>query len=68
MHFPNFLEDILQKENEIVEILIECLKNMDFIILLAIIKHIFYYSTLLTIIDTLPILTPVPTRLNNPPI
>ena len=67
MHFPNFLEDILQKENEIVEILIECLKNMDFIILLAIIKHIFYYSTLLTIIDTLPILTPVPTRLNNPP-
>ena len=68
MHFPNFLEDILQKENEIVEILIECLKNMDFIILLAIIKHIFYYSTLLTIIDTLPILTPVPTTLNNPPI
>ena len=68
MHFPNFLEDILQKENEIVEILIECLKNMDFIILLATIKHIFYYSTLLTIIDTLPILTLVPTRLNNPPI
>ena len=41
MHFPSFLEDILQKESEIIGILIESLKNMDFIILLAIIKHIF---------------------------
>ena len=68
MYFRFFLEDILQKENEIVEILIECLKNMDVIILLAIIKQIFYYSALLTIIHTLPILTPVSTRLNNPSI
>ena len=49
MLFPSFLEDILQKESKIIEILIESLKNMDFIILLAIIKHIFYYSTLFAI-------------------
>ena len=41
MHFPSFLEDILQKESEIIGTLIKSLKNMDFIILLAIIKHIF---------------------------
>ena len=49
MLFPSFLEDILQKESKTIEILIESLKNMDFIILLAIIKHIFYYSTLFAI-------------------
>ena len=43
MHFPSFLEDILQKESEIIETLIETLKNMDFIILLAIIiLHLSY--------------------------
>ena len=49
MLFPSFLEDILQKESEMIGILIESLKNMDFIILLAIIKYIFYYRTLFAI-------------------
>ena len=40
MHFPSFLEDILQKESEMIKIFIESPKNMDFIILFAIIKHI----------------------------
>ena len=61
IHFPSFLEDIIRKESEIIEILTESLKNKDFIILLAIIKHNFYHIIFLAIIDTLPLLTQVPT-------
>ena len=61
MHFPFFLEDILQKESEITEILTESLKNIDFIILATIITLNFYYILLLVIIDTVPLLTQVPT-------
>ena len=61
MHFPSFLEDILQKESEITEILTESLKNIYFIILATIITLNFYYILLLVIIDTVPLLTQVPT-------
>ena len=50
MHLPPFLEDILQKESEIIEILTESLKNI--IMVVAIITH-NYFILLLVIIDTL---------------